>query len=229
VFRGVTLESDANIDLQILAGQTNKEGDLDIVPVELRSDKILHARAEIMLATDKIQQETSRNQTVKGQYSQTANEAYTSGRLFHGKMLQSINTIDACSVQGISAQVRSATTPATWMKQPIRFSWLADPLVLDSSFQMMILWTFEQFGIGSLPTAIGEYRQFHKNFPEQGCKININVIERSGHRVLATIEFIDETDHLIARIENYECIVDTSLEEAFAKNKLQIPSINNIH
>jgi len=122
--------------------------------------------------------------------------------------------------------VKSATAPKSWMKKPIRSSWLADPLALDSSFQMMILWCFEQFGIGSLPTAIGEYRQFQKFFPKEGCKININVIEHSEHRALARIEFIDQNEQLIARIDNYECVIDASLEEAFGKNKLQIPSIN---
>ncbi len=226
VFKGVTLEADETIDLDILAGESFNEGDLDIVPVELRSGKILHARAEIILAAKKIQQEAICNQTVTGEYSQAANEIYSSNRLFHGKQLQGITRVDTCSAIGISSHVNAATAPASWMKKPIRSSWLADPLALDGSFQMMILWTFEQFGIGSLPTAIGEYKQFQKSFPKEGCKININVIEHSEYRALATIEFIDKTDQLIARIDNYECVIDASLEEAFAKNKLQVPSIN---
>jgi len=111
------------------------------------------------------------------------------------------------------------------MNKPIRSSWLTDPLALDSCFQMMILWCFEQFGVGSLPTAIGEYKQFQKSFPKEGCKININVIDHSEHRAIATIEFIDKNDQLIARIDNYECVIDASLEEAFAKNKLHNLSI----
>ena len=226
IFKGVTLNADETIDLDILAGDTNKDGDKEIVPVELRSGKILHARAEIILAADKIQQETISNQIVTGKYSQVANEIYSSNRLFHGKILQSITKVEACGVKGITAQVSSATAPKTWMKKPIRSSWLTDPSALDSSFQLMILWSFEQLGVGSLPTAIGEYKQFQKSFPKEGCKININVIEHSEHRALATIEFIDKTDQLIARIDNYECVIDASLQEAFAKNKLQIPSIN---
>jgi hypothetical protein len=112
------------------------------------------------------------------------------------------------------------------MKKPIRSSWLTDPLAMDSSFQMMILWCFEQFGVGSLPTAIGEYKQFQKSFPKEGCKININVIEHSEHRALAMIEFIDQNDRLIARMDNYECVIDASLEEAFARNKLHKLSVD---
>ncbi|MCH8977137.1 MAG: polyketide synthase dehydratase domain-containing protein, partial [Proteobacteria bacterium] len=180
----------------------------------------------IILAADKIQQEAIRNKTVTGDYSKAANEIYSSNRLFHGKTLQSITKIEACGVKGITAQVSSATAPKTWMKKPIRSSWLTDPSALDSSFQLMILWSFEQLGVGSLPTAIGEYKQFQKSFPKEGCKININVIEHSEHRALATIEFIDQNEQLIARIDEYECVIDASLQEAFSKNKLQIPSIN---
>ncbi|MCH8261978.1 MAG: polyketide synthase dehydratase domain-containing protein, partial [Proteobacteria bacterium] len=226
IFKGVTLNADETIDLDILAGDINKDGDKEIVPVELRGGKILHARAEIILAADKIQQEAIRNKTVTGDYSKAANEIYSSNRLFHGKTLQSITKIEACGVKGITAQVSSATAPKTWMKKPIRSSWLTDPSALDSSFQLMILWSFEQLGVGSLPTAIGEYKQFQKSFPKEGCKININVIEHSEHRALATIEFIDQNEQLIARIDNYECVIDASLQEAFSKNKLQIPSIN---
>lgn len=43
------------------------------------------------------------------------------------------------------------------------------------------------------------------------------------------IEFIDQSDQLIARIENYECVIDASLEEAFSKNTLQTKNISNIH
>lgn len=226
IFKGVTLDADETIDLDILAGDTHKHEYKDIVPVELRSGKVLHARAEIILTAGKIQQETVSTQTINSEYSQTPNEIYSSNKLFHGKLLQGIATVDACSVKGISAQVKTASVPTSWMNKPIRSSWLADPLALDSSFQMMILWCFEQYGVGSLPTAIGEYKQFQKTFPKDGCKININVIEHSEHRALATIEFIDQNDQLIARLDNYECVIDGSLEEAFTKNKLQVPSIN---
>jgi hypothetical protein len=97
---------------------------------------------------------------------------------------------------------------------------------MDSSFQMMILWCFEQFGVGSLPTAIGEYKQFQKSFPKEGCKIIINVLDHSEHRALAKIEFLDQNNQLIARIDNYECVIDASLEEAFSKNKLHKLSVN---
>lgn len=226
VFKGVTLAADEAIDLQILAGSLHQKHSSDLVPVELRGGETLHARAEIILATREIPQGNTNNQKIIGAYSQTPNVIYTSSRLFHGEMLQGIVDIESCNDMGITANIKGSTAPKIWMKNPIRSSWLGEPLAIDSSFQMMILWCFEQFGVGSLPVAIGEYQQFRKHFPSEGCRININVMDHTEHRALATIEFIDQNDQLIARINNYECVIDASLEEAFTQNKLKIPSMN---
>jgi len=40
------------------------------------------------------------------------------------------------------------------------------------------------------------------------------------------IEFLDQNDQLIARLDHYECVIDASLEEAFSKNKLHTLSVN---
>jgi len=99
-----------------------------------------------------------------------------------------------------------------------------DPLVLDSAFQLMILWCFERFGKGSLPTRIGSYRQYERNFPKQGTEITIQVTSSSSHEVKANIEFLDPVGKLIARIDGYECVMDASLNEAFKRNQLQTAS-----
>ena len=229
VFKGVTLDADETIDLQILAGQSSMSDQNTIVPVELRSGKILHARADIVLSANKLEPIASSINSISGKYSLTDSEIYTSGRLFHGTDLQAITNITAYSIQGISAQVNTAPAPEKWIQQPIRTSWLADPLAIDASFQMMILWCFEQLGVGSLPTAFGQYRQYQKSFPQQGTQIVINILEHTEHRAVATIEFLDQDNKVIARIYDYECVCDSSLQEAFARNELPSKSTNNIH
>ncbi|RKZ46473.1 MAG: hypothetical protein DRQ58_08545 [Gammaproteobacteria bacterium] len=68
--------------------------------------------------------------------------------------------------------------------------------------------------------------EFYYSPHTMGCKINVNIIDHSEHRALAMIEFTDQNDQLIARIDNYECVIDASLEEAFSKNKLHKLSVN---
>ena len=84
----------------------------------------------------------------------------------------------------------------------------------------MILWCFDQLGAGSLPVVVGSYRQYQKRFPKNGTRIVIGVGEQSEHRAIATIEFLDHKGALVARIEDYECVIDQSLAKAFSRNKL---------
>ena len=154
-----------------------------------------------------------------GEYKYQQAEYYNNGQLFHGKDLQGVKQVLACSDKGIVATAKAAPQPSSWMKQAIRSNWLTDPLVIDSAFQIMILWSFEQSGIGSLPTAIASYRQYKRSFPKDSVKINTIVNEYTDHRANAAIEFLDNKGELIALIDGYECVRDSSLQSAFKKNK----------
>jgi len=120
--------------------------------------------------------------------------------------------------------VKAAPVPSKWIKQPLRNIWLTDPLVIDCAFQLMILWSFERFGSGSLPSFAGRYRQFQGSFPRNGAQIVIRVTAEREHSASADMEFLDRnTGKLIARLEGYECVIDPSLERAFRRNQLSQP------
>ncbi len=223
VFKGVTLEANASIKLQIMAGLASKSGEVEIVPVELRSGKTLHARARVILSFDRSEQPAATIQISSDQHPYNDKDIYNSGQLFHGTDLQGITSVDYCSEQGMIAHVKAAPNPEKWMKNPVRSSWHADPLALDASFQMMILWSFDQLGIGSLPTAVKSYRQYQRHFPKDGTQILIRVNEHTEHRAEASIEFLDSSGGLVARIDGYECVTDASLNDAFKKNELTEP------
>ncbi len=222
VFKGITLKANENIHLSILAGAMIQQGHLSLVPVELRSNDVLHASAVMVLVDAYEKNVLPKLKAVKGLYQYQQGEYYQNGQLFHGQHLHGIREVTHCSEKGIVANVNSAPPPMTWMKQPIRSSWLTDPLVLDSAFQMMILWSFEQQGIGSLPTAIAHYRQYSRSYPKDGAKVIADVIEQTDHRANASIEFIDDKGQLIAVMEGYECVRDSSLQLAFKENALSI-------
>ncbi len=220
VYKGITLKANENIHLRILAGTMVQQGHLSLVPVELRSDDILHASAVMVLVDDYDKNVLPKLIAVKGSYQYQQGEYYQNGQLFHGQHLHGIKEVTHCSEKGIVANVNSAPPPTAWMKQPIRSSWLTDPLILDSAFQMMILWSFEQQGIGSLPTAIAHYRQYSRRYPKDGAKVIADVIEHTDHRANASIEFIDNKGQLIAVMAGYECVRDSSLQIAFKENEL---------
>ena len=140
--------------------------------------------------------------------------------LFHGPDFQGIKQIDGCGEQGIAAHVGAAPAPKHWLTQPLRNNWITDPLVLDGSFQMMILWSLAQHHSPSLPCAAAKYRQFKKRFPKEGSRVVIQIISAAAHRATADIEYLDEKGQLLARLEGYECVIEESLRPAFRRNQL---------
>jgi hypothetical protein len=88
----------------------------------------------------------------------------------------------------------------------------------------MILWCFERFGAGSLPCFAGRYRQFIDTFPREGVQVVIRVTAEREQSATADMEFLDRhTGKLVARLEDYECIIDPSLKQAFQRNQLAQP------
>ncbi len=219
----VALDANETVSVRIRAGRARKkESDL-LVPVQLcRVDgpkEIVHAQADIVLVS-RMDEGTPRiAEPALKPYPQNG-RIYSNDLLFHGEDFFSIEDIEGYCDQGIAAWSRSAPPPSDWIKQPLRQNWLSDPLVLDSSFQMMILWSLEAHGVPSLPVSAKSYRQFQTTFPKNGVRIVIRIAKQSTPRVRADIEFLDRNGQLIARMEGYTSIEDPSLSEAFRRNRL---------
>jgi hypothetical protein len=223
ICKGVVFDQGTPCALRVMAGRAEKHDAFYLVPVELTGSRngLLHARAEIVLTTRLPLGTRAIDNPPAVPYVPYAGPIYTPERLFHGALLQGIETIDGYSPSGITAMVKTAPKPEGWIKQPLRNSWLADPLVIDSAFQLMILWSFERSGCGSLPTFAGRYRQFQDSFPPTGVQVLVKVTSERTHSARADIEFLERNSgELIARLENYECIIDASLQRAFIRNQL---------
>ncbi|MBL0226311.1 MAG: SDR family NAD(P)-dependent oxidoreductase [Geobacteraceae bacterium] len=229
ICKGVVFDQDTACSLRIMAGRAEKRDSLYVVPVELTGTSgdgrsLLHARAGIVLATRLPEGIRSIVDLPTTPYTQSNGVIYDQERLFHGPDLHGIEQVGGCSEKGITALVKGAPQPSNWVRQPLRNIWLTDPLVIDSAFQLMILWSFERFGSGSLPSFAGRYRQFQETFPREGAQIVIRVTAEREHGASADMEFLDRNSgKLIARLENYECVIDPSLQRAFRRNQLSQP------
>jgi len=226
ILKGVTLELRQSVTLQVLTGKAIKGDGVHVVPVELsgvnkNGQPIAHARARIVLASRLPERKVAKAKLNLPDYPHPISEVYQPERLFHGNDFHGIREIIGSSAEGISALVNPAPLPSQWIEHPLRNSWFADPLALDSSFQMLILWSFEQYKAGSLPVFVGRYRQYQQKFPESGVEIRVRLTKQNHNRASANIDFIDSLNALlVARIENYECIIDASLNATFQRNKL---------
>ena len=227
ICKGIVFDQGSACTLSVMAGKAEKHGSLFIVPVELTGNtgdggSILHVRAEIVLATKLPEGIRSIVDLPTTPYVPANGVIYDHERLFHGPYLQGIEQVGGCSPTGITALVSAAPKPDNWIKQPLRNIWLTDPLVIDSAFQLMILWSFERSGSGSLPSFAGRYRQFQDSFPKDGAQIVIKITAERNHCASADMEFFDRNSgKLIARLEEYECIIDPSLQKAFKRNQLE--------
>jgi len=225
ILKGVILEEGETRPIRILTGKARRKGDLHLLPVELWARNgegdVRYAYAEAVLSA-KLKASTPRIEDLPLEpYERSRDEIYGDGLLFHGEALHGIDDVEEYSTAGMVAVVKTAPRPAKWLELPLRKSWIVDPLVLDCAFQMMVLWTLETHGKGSLPVFLGKYEQFQTTIPKGKVKVIVKVTEENAHRALADIEFINpQNGKLIARIDNYECVIDATLNAAFERNRL---------
>ena len=224
ILKGVIVNSDESCTLQILAGNSDMQGQEDHVHMELRSGPVLHARAIVILGNEYNKAPSVSPQTLTGDYAHGDGEYYRNHYLFHGDALQCVEKVMACNDKGIEAKVAAAPQPSKWMQQPVRSSWLSDPMLVDGAFQLMILWSIEHSGKPSLPTRVGRYQQFRRKLPKEGCTVRARLKHVSEHAARADIDFIDDKGHLLARMEDYECVIDESLKNAFRNNSIKLPA-----
>ena len=228
VFKGVLLQPDESCQVRVCADKAKKRGEEYLVTAELCSGgkngaRVLHARADIVLASTQpdARPDTETVEVSEGLPAMAQSiETIYSETLFHGPAMRGLVDVEGCGDEGLVARCRVAPPPKDWMHEPVRNRWIADPLVVDSGLQAMIVWTSDRVGEASLPSRWARYRQFVPEFPESGARIVISVHGRTNGRVVSDIDWIGEDGRLLARLEGYESVVDSSLREAFRHNRL---------
>ena len=224
VFKGVLVESHESFQVRVCADAARRRGDEFVVTAELCSGgsngrRVLHARAEIVLAARQPDAAAPHAPVDLPAHEQSIESIYAE-TLFHGPAMRGLVDVEGCGDAGLVARCRVAPPPQDWMREPVRNRWIADPLVLDSGLQAMIVWTADRVGGASLPSRLTRYRQFVPAFPEGGARIVINVRDRTEARVVSDIDWVGDDGRLLARLEGYESVVDSSLSKAFRQNRL---------
>ena len=111
------------------------------------------------------------------------------------------------------------------MSEPTRGTWLADPLAIDVALQAVILWSQEMRGQPCLPCAISSYRQYRPVFPQTGVRIVTSLREGSHQLIRCDVDFVDQHERLVARMEGCESVADAALVAAFQRNQLEVPTV----
>jgi len=220
ILKGIKLEHNKKL-IRLMTGKARKKGSIFEVDVEIRDGiksgiEVIHTRAKAIL-TDKFSQPPILDISAylgSKAYFRSMDEVYDK-ILFHGVALRGIKEIISCSSKGILARISSAPSPVKWMKEPLRSKWIGDPLVLDSAFQMAIIWCFEEMGVVSLPTYSASYRQYRNKFPSEGVTALLEVKEVTKRKFKGDFTFLDKNNVVVAQLTGYEAAMDESLFKAF--------------
>ena len=229
VFKGIVMENGDSRHLQITASHVSGNNGTVSLLAEIRgvngspggSLPVLHASAKVVLSNKMPVNGAGRIPLEGLESHRPGNGNIYNDLLFHGKRLQNILSAQWRGDDVIMVDLSPTASRPRGCTAGIQDRWIADPGAIDGAFQAMILWSLEQCNMGSLPNRIGKYRQFKERFPSKGVRAAARVKKRSGHRAVADIEFTDKiSGDLVARMEDYECILDASLNEAFRRRNL---------
>ncbi|MEN8212640.1 MAG: polyketide synthase dehydratase domain-containing protein, partial [Thermodesulfobacteriota bacterium] len=153
-------------------------------------------------------------------YPLTPEQAYES-ILFHGKALQSIQSIEGYSKKGIGVTTSLSPDPGQWFEKPYSSKWAIEPMMLDAAFQAAILWSYERMGQVCLPSFIANLRLYSSFEDLKGnIKILFTVNKESKTKISGYFTFLDEKNRVVASITGFEAITDPSLNDKFKARPL---------
>ncbi len=220
LLKGIRLDEQKKV-IRFLSGKARKNGAHFEVDVQIRNGvqdnrEVIHSRARAILsntppAPPAIAPAAGLQTT--GQ-SMDIDKIYAT-ILFHGDELRGIKQILTCTADTIAARLRTAPPPKSWIRDPLRSRWIADPLVLDAAFQLGIIWSHEQKGLLSLPSYAASYRQYCRRFPQGDITAVMQVKSATAHKMTSDIYFLDSAEKVIAICKGYEAVMDPTLAKAF--------------
>jgi len=220
LLKGIRMDGGSRT-IRLMAGKARRKENQFEVPVELRDGmkdgmEVVHSRGRAILVESLNQAPvfTIPSELTTLPYHRSIDDVYET-ILFHGEDLRGLKTVQGLTDKGMVAEINSAPQPGHWVTEPLRSNWLADPLALDTAFQMASVWCYEQKGMVSLPSYTASYRQFVLRFPSDGLKVILEVREITDHKMTGDFTFIDSDQAVVARLSGYEAVMDPSLFDSF--------------
>ncbi len=205
----------APVGIHISCDAATMRDDVLVVPVRIEANGRTCYRGDILLASF-----PRMDRHVVGGATGEVAECYR-GELFHGPAWHGISVINACDQSGIAIIARTAPATSTWIRDGAIRHWHADPMVIDCVLQAIIVYTQRQYGLPSLPMAIGRLRVLELINPGM-VNVDIRVTATKLPTLRASATVTDASGRTVATLEDCEYICAESLRAAFTNNRLPV-------
>jgi len=204
VLHGVILQNDT-MPIRISARQENHLDSARDVTVQIQDpseEKGLY-KGTIVLADGFDRSENAASPIHRlGEFPLSIQDSYEH-LLFHGPALRGIEQVHGFGSDGMSATL-AASSPSRLLRGVTAAQWVIDPLVLDSAFQMCVIWARLNFDVTVLPTRFARFRRFRPlTGPRVRCTFKpLGTNDRTNFHTSMT--FSDEADNVLWQIEDME-------------------------
>ena len=217
VVHGLRLEDrdQASKTVNMQSSRDSEADGAEVVHVSMQSsdDERVASTADICIKPLSIPSRLTTN--VETATPVTKDDIYESF-LFHGKHFQGIAKLTGLDDKGIAANVDTAPARGKWILDNDDFeNWVIDPLVIDSAFQMITLWSEKNLAMACLPSRVGELKLYREIPTSSNVRININMRDHSSARIACDIDVIDHDEMLLATLKNVEATVSDAIFPAF--------------
>ncbi len=220
LLNGIVLDKKST-SVRIMAAKARRVQDRYEVDVEIRDDSrqesdLIHSSAKaVLVERHPTPPPFKRMDAVDDRPADHSLEEVYEQILFHGKALRGLQHITQLTELEMAARIAPAPPPADWMDKPMRSRWIMDPLVIDSAFQMAIVWCHNQLGLVSLPSYAESYRQYRDRFPKNGVSAFMRVQHHTKHKMICDFTFLDEDRQVVATLDGYQAVMTPTLMRAF--------------
>ena len=182
---------------------------LDVTVVDVRTGRTGY-RAEVVLrlTLPAAPRHTAGASNLLEPFPMSLERAYDE-LLFHGPLLRGITGIEGIDGEGMVATLVPSSPQRCVTGGTGR--WIVDPVLIDSGFQLCILWARTRLDATPLPARIRRYRRFTAALDGPvRCELRAQV--RTGGHILDTqYAFLDGQGRLLAIIEDMEGACSRSL------------------
>ncbi|MGB7796333.1 MAG: SDR family NAD(P)-dependent oxidoreductase [Pseudonocardiaceae bacterium] len=213
LLRGVVLDDGPRpITVRVASGPPVDGGGVaaDVTIVDDRAERVSY-RAGIVLrqGLPPAPPAPARSSAGLDPFPMTVEQAYDE-LLFHGPLLHGISRIEGIDDDGMVATLLPSA-PQRCLAGAGPGPWNVDPVLLDSGFQLALLWARVRLDMTPLPARIRSYRRFAA-LPEGPVTGDLRVGVRAGGHILdVQLAFSDARGRLLVFIEGMELTGSRSL------------------